>query len=125
MRALDAQGRAVPLADAQVTFAVTGGGRSIGHGNGDPNSHEDEKGATRRLFNGLAQLIVQTNYDGTEAISVTATAPGLAPARISIPVKTTPARPYVAAAVNLAAMAVASIALPRPRDESSGAGGGN
>jgi len=96
VRALDAQGRAVPLADAQVTFAVTGGGRSIGHGNGDPNSHEDEKGATRRLFNGLAQLIVQTNYDSTDAISVTASAPGLAPARISIPVKATPAQPYVA-----------------------------
>lgn len=98
VRALDAQGRAVPLADAQVTFAVTGGGRSIGHGNGDPNSHEDEKGATRRLFNGLAQLIVQTNYGGTEAIGVTAAAPGLAPARISIPVKPAPAQPYVAAA---------------------------
>ncbi|MEF3084024.1 beta-galactosidase, partial [Luteimonas sp. SMYT11W] len=52
VRALDAQGRAVPLADNEVTFAVTGGGRSIGHGNGDPNSHEDEKGATRHLFNG-------------------------------------------------------------------------
>lgn len=95
VRALDAQGRAVPLADNQVTFAVSGGGRSIGHGNGDPNSHEDEKGATRRLFNGLAQLIVQTNYEGKDAVTITANAPGLQAARVTIPVKAVDAIPYV------------------------------
>ncbi|WP_343728950.1 beta-galactosidase GalA [Duganella sp.] len=95
VRALDAQGRAVPLANNEVTFAVTGGGRSIGHGNGDPNSHEDEKGATRRLFNGLAQLIVQTNYDSKDAITVTATAQGLQAAQVTIPVKQVAAVPYV------------------------------
>jgi beta-galactosidase len=95
VRALDAQGRAVPLADNEVTFAVTGGGRSIGHGNGDPNSHEDEKGATRRLFNGLAQLIVQTNYDAKDAVTISATAPGLQAARVTIPVKPVAAEPFV------------------------------
>eukprot|EP01030_Chromulinospumella_sphaerica_P008988 gene8988-8796_t len=54
IRALDAEGRAVPLAQDAVTLTVSGAGRSIGHGNGDPNSHEDEKGPVRRLFNGLA-----------------------------------------------------------------------
>jgi beta-galactosidase len=63
VRALDAEGRAVPLAAPEVSFSVTGAGRAIGHGNGDPNSHEDEKGPTRRLFNGLAQLIVQSEWD--------------------------------------------------------------
>lgn len=58
VRALDAQGRAVPVDNSQVSFEVSGAGQSIGHGNGDPNSHEDEKGRTRKLFNGLAQLIV-------------------------------------------------------------------
>ncbi|HWW70181.1 MAG TPA: beta-galactosidase, partial [Duganella sp.] len=85
-------------ADANVTFAVTGGGRSIGHGNGDPTSHEDEKGATRRLFNGLAQLIVQTNWDSKQAVDVVATAPGLRAAKISIPVKAVAAEPFVASA---------------------------
>jgi beta-galactosidase len=98
VRALDAQGRAVPLADANVTFAVTGGGRSIGHGNGDPTSHEDEKGATRRLFNGLAQLIVQTNYEATQPVTVEASAPGLKSATVAIPVKTVEAVPFVASA---------------------------
>ncbi|MYM24121.1 DUF4982 domain-containing protein [Duganella sp. FT135W] len=96
VRALDAQGRAVPLADNEVTFAVTGGGRSIGHGNGDPNSHEDEKGATRRLFNGLAQVIVQTSYDSSEAITISATAPGLQAAQVTLPVDKVAAIPYVA-----------------------------
>lgn len=96
VRALDAQGRAVPVADQRVTFTVTGGGHAIGHGNGDPNSHEDEKGPTRHLFNGLAQLIVQTGYASREAVTVVASAPGLAPARLIIPVDAVPAQPFVA-----------------------------
>ena len=87
VRAIDAQGRAVPVADPQVTFAITGAGKSIGHGNGDPNSHEDEKGPTRRLFNGLAQLIVQSNDDSSGELVVTASAPGLSGARMVLPVK--------------------------------------
>src|SRR5450830_34261 len=95
VRALDAQGRAVPLADAQVTLAVRGAGKSIGHGNGDPNSHEDEKGPQRRLFNGLAQLIVQASHDGSGAVVIEATAPGLRAATVSIPVQAAPPRPFV------------------------------
>lgn len=95
VRALDAQGRAVPLADNEVSFAVNGGGRSIGHGNGDPNSHEDEKGATRRLFNGLAQLIVQTNYGSKDTITINASAAGLQAASVTIPVKQVAAVPFV------------------------------
>jgi beta-galactosidase len=85
VRAVDAQGREVPVANDEVTFEVSGAGRSIGHGNGDPNSHEDEKGKTRRLFNGLAQLIVQSNWDSSGSIEVRASAPGLKPAVLTIP----------------------------------------
>jgi beta-galactosidase len=95
VRALDAEGRAVPLAMDQVTFSIGGAGRSIGHGNGDPNSHEDEKGPTRRLFNGLAQLIVQTNRDSSGSIEVRASAPGLAPAVVAIPVRAVAPLPAV------------------------------
>jgi beta-galactosidase len=96
VRALDAQGREVPIANPEVTFEVSGAGKSIGHGNGDPNSHEDEKGKTRKLFNGLAQLIVQSNWDSNGAIEVRAAAPGLKPAVLKIPVKAVPPVPYVA-----------------------------
>ncbi len=59
--ALDAQGRAVPVADNLVKFEITGG-KIIGVGNGDPASHEADKASERKLFNGLAQVIVQTTH---------------------------------------------------------------
>ena len=86
VQAVDAKGRVVPGADNAVTFEVTGAGKSIGHGNGNPNSHEDEKGKTRQLFHGLAQLIVQANETGGD-LQIRATAPGLKPASVKIPVE--------------------------------------
>jgi beta-galactosidase len=88
-RALDAQGRAVPTANLDVAFEIVGG-RIIGLGNGDPNSHEPEQptadGARRRLYNGLAQVIVQSGL-GAGLLTLTARAPGLAPAVARIPVR--------------------------------------
>lgn len=88
IQALDNKGRAVPDAQTKVKFELSGPGQIIGLGNGNPNSHEPEKGNTRSLFNGLAQLIVQTqesNVDGN--IIITATAEGMKPARISMVIK--------------------------------------
>jgi beta-galactosidase len=92
VRAIDAKGRSVPTADSQVTFDISGAGQSIGHGNGDPNSHEDEKGKSRQLFNGLAQLIVQSSYPDKRGASkgdlkIRASAPGLTAANVIIPIK--------------------------------------
>ena len=41
----DAQGRTVPIADNEVSFRVSGPGKVIGVGNGDPTSHESDKGS--------------------------------------------------------------------------------
>lgn len=57
---LDAQGRSVPTANNLISFRVTGDGSLLGVGNGDPNCQESDKAAKRSLFNGLAQVIVQT-----------------------------------------------------------------
>ncbi len=38
----DAQGRLVPVADNLVSFEISGGGKIIGVGNGDPSSHEPD-----------------------------------------------------------------------------------
>ncbi|MDC8783608.1 beta-galactosidase GalA [Roseateles koreensis] len=84
----DAQGRAVPDAQTRVHIEVRGAGRSLGHGNGDPLSHEDEKGAHRSLFHGLAQVIVQSHFTTTPGeIEIEAQAEGLAPAVLKLPVK--------------------------------------
>ena len=40
--AVDAQGRVVPTANVPVAFSLTGPGRIIGVGNGDPSSHEPD-----------------------------------------------------------------------------------
>ena len=58
--ALDAQGRLVATANLPVSFEIRGPGAIIGLGNGDPNSHEPEKGDRRSIFNGLAQVILQS-----------------------------------------------------------------
>ncbi len=38
--ALDAQGRAVPVAQNKINFEISGAGKILGVGNGDPSSHE-------------------------------------------------------------------------------------
>ena len=95
--ALDAQGRVVPLAQNKIAFTIEGAGKIIGVGNGDPACHEPDTFAgqaapqwSRSLFNGLAQIIVQSTRDAGE-IKLTATADGLTPA--TTVVKTQPSAP--------------------------------
>ena len=64
----DAQGRPVPDAGNLITFEIEGPARIIGVGNGDPNSHEADKASQRRLFNGLAQVIVQSTGQAGKAV---------------------------------------------------------
>jgi beta-galactosidase len=97
---LDAQGRAVPDADTLVRFALSGPGRIVGVGNGSPVSHEADQFPEgmvwqRSLFNGLAQVIVKTRRGEPGKIALSATAEGLAPARVEIAAATCPLKPSV------------------------------
>jgi len=79
---LDSAGRIVPTASNLVTFTVSSGA-IIGVGNGNPTSLEADKASQRYLFNGLAQVIVQsTNQPGS--ITLTASSTGLTPTNITI-----------------------------------------
>ena len=60
----DAQGRAVPAADNLVSFGVSGEGKAMGTGNGDPTDHEPDPGSSRKAFNGLCMALVQSSKDG-------------------------------------------------------------
>lgn len=67
---MDRDGREVPDADNMIRFELTGPGKIIGVGNGDPSSHESDKYLNnawqRMLFNGKCQVIVQsTKTSGT------------------------------------------------------------
>ena len=84
--AVDAQGREVPTANLPVTFELTGPAAIIGTGNGDNASHEPEKTNSRSLFNGLAEVIVQSQRDTDGTAVLTANAAGLQPASVRITV---------------------------------------
>jgi len=92
---LDAKGRAIPTAQHKVTFSISGPAQIIGLGNGDPNCHEAEKGNERSLFNGLAQVIIQAGETNGEVVLI-ASAPGLKPAKLTIPVTSVKLEPSVA-----------------------------
>ncbi|MDE2265596.1 MAG: DUF4982 domain-containing protein [Alphaproteobacteria bacterium] len=90
----DAQGRIVPTAGSSVAFALSGPGTLIGVGNGDPKSHEADKGTSRSAFNGLCAAILQaTKTPGT--IRLDATASGLQSASLSIVTTPVASRPCV------------------------------
>jgi len=98
--AVDAAGRHVPTANLMTRFSVEGA-TIIGVGNGDPNSHEPEKGNRRSLFNGLAQIIIQADAGGQGRIRIRAEADGLRPALLAIDRLPLPPRPQVPLAPHL------------------------
>ncbi|HEV2224189.1 MAG TPA: beta-galactosidase GalA [Candidatus Acidoferrales bacterium] len=122
---LDDKNRVVPIAANEVTFELTGPGKIIGVGNGDPSSHEADKppaqlydshGALmfgsmfdqsarpmpntpqilvmRRCFNGLAQVIVQSQKQPGDIV-LTARSSGLQSATLKIAAGAAPSRPAV------------------------------
>ncbi len=64
---VDRESREVPDADNMIRFVISGPGKIIGVGNGDPSSHEPDKceeGAWQRsLFNGKCQVLVQSTKE--------------------------------------------------------------
>jgi len=80
---LDAQGRVVPTATNLVNFAITGGS-ILGVGNGDPSSHQADKASNQRsVFNGLAEVVVQSGIQ-PGVITLTATSAGLTATNLTL-----------------------------------------
>jgi beta-galactosidase len=79
---VDRKGRVVPTAAKALKFDVSGPGRLIGVGNGNPTSLEPDKATSRTTFNGFAQAIVQS--DGRPGkIELRASSEGLREGRIA------------------------------------------
>src|SRR5437867_6908964 len=96
---VDAKGRAAPTASNEVSFKITGPGRLIGVGNGDPSCHEPDKPASptearRSAFNGLCMAIVQASKQPGE-IRVEASSAGLEGASVVIQAEAANLRPAV------------------------------
>ncbi len=90
----DAEGRIVPVAGNEVAFTVSANGRIIGVGNGDPASHESDQAAARHVFNGHAQVILQTTGQ-SGPLMLTARSPGLAAATLTLDAVPATVRPAV------------------------------
>lgn len=91
----DAQDRVVPITDNEVSFRVSGEGRLIGLGNGDPTDQGSDKGATRKAFAGHCMAVVQSTKKGG-AMTVEASSPGLTAATVMVTSRGVPLRPQVA-----------------------------
>ncbi len=88
VKVVDAIGRVVPTANNEVRFQITGPGRLIGVGNGDPSCHERDKpealtGGTRSAFNGLCMALVQS-FPTPGTIYVAASSNGLRSCTVAI-----------------------------------------
>ena len=92
----DAQDRVVPITDNEVTFKISGEGKLIGVGNGDPTDQASDKGVSRKAFSGYCMAIAQS-IKKSGNIVLEASSPGLAPATVTIAVKPATLRPQVAA----------------------------
>lgn len=80
---VDKDGVVVPTSANNVTFSVSGAGKLIGTGNGDPSSHVPDKSATRPVYHGLVLAVVQSTHDAG-SITVTATAAGLGSSKVTV-----------------------------------------
>ena len=102
VEALDKEGRAVPTAGNLIGFKVSGDGALIGVGNGDPNCQESDKEPKRSLFNGLAQVILQSTKQAgeihIEAVKEGWEGPELTPAKLTIATGRVTLRPEVGGA---------------------------
>ena len=78
IKVVDEKGNVVPDAQDLITFEVTGEGFIAGVDNGDPVSHESFKSNKRKVFHGLALLVVQAKAHAGK-IHVKATGAGLQP----------------------------------------------
>jgi len=94
VEALDSHGRHAPTANLPVQLEVSGG-KIIGVGNGNPNSHELDKATARSLYNGYAQVIVQSEKGGAGTLMLRATSPGLTAATASLRVRSVTKVPSV------------------------------
>jgi beta-galactosidase len=92
VEAVDSAGRFQSNADQQVQFAISGPGVIAAVGNADGRDSDSYQGTRRKLYQGRALVVIRTSKRGGP-IRLTATAPGLSDADVTIEVKASATRP--------------------------------
>jgi beta-galactosidase len=86
---VDKDGHVCPNADNEIKFSVDGTAASLaGVDNGDATNHESFQGMQHKAFHGLALAVLKTHPDATGAVTLTASADGIAAAQVTIQVTT-------------------------------------
>ena len=91
---LDRKGRVVPTANVDVNIRLSGKGRILGVGNGDPAFHGEQHSPTDidchtfsvPTFNGLAQIIIQSQPESGTLV-LDCESPAISPASLQVEVK--------------------------------------
>jgi beta-galactosidase len=83
----DADGKTVPRTSPLVRFTIDGPGEVVATDNGNAIDPESFQSPERRAFNGLALAIIRAKPGARGPVTVTATAEGLAPAKVSLEIK--------------------------------------
>jgi beta-galactosidase len=84
-RVTDANGVVVPSSEVPITFTVGGQGRFVAADNGAPTDHTAFAAPTRQAYRGHAVAYVRGLGQGG-SLTLQATAPGLKPAVLTLPV---------------------------------------
>ncbi|RMX90386.1 hypothetical protein D0868_14517 [Hortaea werneckii] len=87
LEVVDAQGRVVPTAANNVTFALDGPGEIVATDNGDPTSFVAFSSLTREAFSGKALTIVRAHVDVHGLLNLVATSEGLDAGHVTIKVR--------------------------------------
>ena len=114
----DDKGRIVPVTDNEIVFNVTGSGKLIGTGNGDPTDQASDKGSSRKAFAGLCMGLVQSTKSAG-VITIEATSRGLEPAKLTINTKSVTLRPQIAVWERKIPQGSGATGLWRPDHDSS------
>lgn len=77
VKVTDKAGLVVPRTHNSVKYTLTGPGEIIAIGNGDPTNHESFQAKERKVFNGLALVVIRSKKGKTGKIQLTATSEGL------------------------------------------------
>ena len=83
----DGSGLLVPRTHNSIKYSLSGPGEIIAVGNGDPTNHESFQATERKVFNGLALVVIRSKAGEVGAIRLVAESEGLESSEIQISAK--------------------------------------
>ncbi|MCG8579564.1 MAG: DUF4982 domain-containing protein [Bacteroidales bacterium] len=86
VKVCDKHGQLVPRTHNSVKYTIDGPGEIIAIGNGDPTSHESFQAKERKVFNGLALVVVRSHKGEAGEVKISAVAEGLQGAELKFKV---------------------------------------